>query len=113
VKVSPQFDGNEFAGWRLADQTLPADAQVVTIKLVQNEKDTGMTADISASKGPSLKLSLGMEVLEGPDYPVRTSSCPLMSNGGLRTFESWSDPIYTLMVGVAKRLGDKYPMVCD
>lgn len=112
ISAVPMFEGDTFSGWRAVRPNEAADTQVVTIDLSQDEKRTSMMARVSTNTGPALKLRMGLVRLDGDDRPESTSSCPIQT-GGFSSFEMWPYPIFVLIVGDAKRLGDNAPMVCE
>jgi hypothetical protein len=112
LRMSPVFDGDEFTGWRPAPDDAPVDLQVVTVHLQQNEGEVGMMATISTNTGPGLKLTVGMFLLDGPEHPVKTSTCPLMP-GPFSVYETWPHPIYSLLIGKARRLRKDEQVACE
>ncbi len=111
VRAVPQFENGEFAGWRTPKADEPADTQILTISLEQNDKSEGMMASVGTNTGPALKLRMGLVRIDGDDAPESTSSCPLAEGGG-HTFEMWPYPVFVLLVADATRPADDEAMVC-
>ena len=112
VSLVPVFEAGKFREWQRAPVHAGAAAPVLTVHFRQIEGKSAMMAEISKNAGPAIKLSLGMFVLDGPDYPVKTSSCPLKSGKWFST-ESWPHPIYSLLIGPPSQLAADAPLACD
>ncbi len=112
VRLIPVFEAGKFKEWQPAPEHTDDTTLVISIEFAQMQGKPDMTATISKTSGPAIKLSLGMFVLDGPDRPVKTTSCPLRP-GKWSSFEYWPHPIYSLLVGRAEQLADDAPAICD
>lgn len=111
VRAVPYFENGAFAGWRTPKTDEPADTQILTISLEQNDKGEGMIASVGTNTGPALKLRMGLVRIDGDDAAESTSSCPLAEGGG-HTFEMWPYPVFVLLVADATRPAKDDGMVC-
>lgn len=112
VRLIPVFKYGKLRDWRLAPDPEEEAPEVISIEFRQVEGEPGMMATISKNSGPAIKLSLGMLVIDGPDHPVKTSSCALRSGKWMST-EAWPFPIYSLLIGKVEQLPDGASETCE
>lgn len=104
----PEFQDEQFRGWRAAERREPSRNPVLTFKVSQ-ESDTSIAASISNSGPDPVKLRMyvrGPGAAEG-EY---TSSCPVLSGGTV--YEYWNRPVVEVIVVEAILLEDD-ALLCD
>lgn len=104
----PDFQDEQFRGWRPPERREPSRNPVLTFKLNQ-ESDASVAASISNSGPDPIKLRLYVRS-PGASEGEYTSSCPVLSGGTV--YEYWNRPVVEVIVVEAILLEDD-ALLCD
>jgi hypothetical protein len=104
----PDFQDEQFRGWRQPERREPSRNPVLTFRVVQ-ESDTSVSASISNSGPDPIKLRMYVRSPGASDGEY-TSSCPVLSGGTV--YEYWNRPVVEVIVVEAIVLEDD-ALLCD
>lgn len=109
INTVPDFDGNEFRGWREPRRQERRSIPELSIKLSQG-LDGSIVAEIANAGSEPVKIRLFTRTA-GSMAETYISSCPIGGNG--RIYEYWSEPVAELIVREASLVSDDAALMCD
>lgn len=109
IRAVPEFDDDQFLGWRAAERRESGRTPVLVFKVAQ-AGDGSVSIGISNSGREPVKLRLSIRSA-GSASAEYTSSCPVLAGGTV--YEYWSEPVVEVVVREATLPTDDAALLCD
>lgn len=107
IHVEADIEEERLTNYRVVEEV--ADPKITITATFEQMEDGGMMLSLQNPFDRPIKFNLGIMPLDSDDL-YRTSSCPVIANGG--AYEIWPYPIFQVLLGNGRIMNPKESMAC-